>query len=269
MKQLTLINAKNEELGKIKLPEQFNENYRPDLIKRSFDSMRSHNRQPYGSDPLAGKKSSAKLSKRRRKYRGSYGKGISRVPRKILSRRGSQMNWVAAFAPGTVGGRRAHPPKTEKIFWQKINKKERKKALRSSLSAVMIKDIVKSRGHLVPENYPFAVSSEIENIEKTKVFADLLVKLGFEKELERAHIKKIRAGKGKSRGRKYKKRKGPLVIVSENCKLMHAARNIPGVDIVKAENINVALLAPGSHPGRCTIITDKAIKKIESERLFL
>lgn len=269
MKQLSVLNTKNEEVGKLKLPEQFSESFRPDLIKRAFDALRSHKRQSYGADPLAGKKTSAKLSRRRRKYRGAYGKGISRVPRKIMTRRGMQMNWVAAFAPGTVGGRRAHPPKSEKIFWQKINKKERKKAIRSSLSAVVDKKIVESRGHFVPEKYPFIVSSEIENIAKTKDFVIVLEKLGFEKDLERADIKKIRAGKGKSRGRKYKKRKGPLVVVSENCKLLVSGRNVPGVDVVDVKNLNVELLAPGSHPGRCAIITDKAVKKIEAEGLFL
>lgn len=269
MKQLPLINAKNEEVGKVKLPVQFDEVFRPDLIKRAFDALRSHNRQPYGADPRAGKKASAKISRRRRKYRGAYGKGISRVPRKIMTKRGEQFNWVGAFAPGTVGGRRAHPPKVEKIFWQKINKKERRKAIRSSLSASMNKEIVSSRGHEVPEKYPFIISSEVENISKTTDFIKVLEKLGFEKELERSEIKKIRAGKGKSRGRKYKKRKGPLVVVSENCKLMQSARNVPGVDVVEMKNINVELLAPGAMPGRCAIITDKAVKKLESERLFL
>ena len=38
------------------------------------------------------------------------------------------MNWVGAFAPGTVGGRKAHAPNAEKIFDKKINKKENRKA---------------------------------------------------------------------------------------------------------------------------------------------
>ena len=84
------------------------------LIKRAVLTLQNNKRQRYGANPEAGKKVSAALSKRRRKYRGSYGHGISRVPRKILSRRGTSMNWQGAFAPGTVGGRRAHPPKAEK-----------------------------------------------------------------------------------------------------------------------------------------------------------
>ena len=49
------------------------------------------------------------------------------------------MNWVGAFAPGTVGGRRAHPPKSEKIWSKKINKKENAKAIRSAISATLLK----------------------------------------------------------------------------------------------------------------------------------
>ena len=72
-------------------------------------------------------KQSAKLSKRRRAYRGSYGFGISRTPRKILSKRGRRLGWVGAVAPNTVGGRRTHPPKAEKIWREEINTKERRK----------------------------------------------------------------------------------------------------------------------------------------------
>ena len=159
--------AKNK-VGQVDLPKQFREEIRPELISRAVLALQSQKRQKYGANPEAGKRSSAKLSRRRRNYRGSYGIGISRVPRKILTRRGRRFFWVGAFAPGTVGGRRAHPPKAEKVWEQKINKKERRKAIRSALSAVVEKNIVKLRGHLIPEAYPFAVASDFEGIKKTK-----------------------------------------------------------------------------------------------------
>ena len=134
MKEVKVLDLENKEKGKIKLPKQFEEGVRPDLIKRAVLAIRSHKRQSYGASPEAGKRASVKVSKRRRNYRGCYGLGISRTPRKIFSRRGTRMNWQGAFAPGTVGGRQAHPPKAERIWWQKINKKERKKAEISMLS---------------------------------------------------------------------------------------------------------------------------------------
>ena len=125
------------EVNRKKLPEQFSELIRPDLIERAVFAIQSHKKQPYGASPEAGKRHSARISRRRHKYKTSYGHGISRVPRKIMSHRGERFNWVGALAPGTVGGRRAHPPKAEKIVDQKINKKERKKAIRSALAATL------------------------------------------------------------------------------------------------------------------------------------
>nr|NIQ06333.1 50S ribosomal protein L4 [Candidatus Korarchaeota archaeon] len=40
------------------------------------------------------------------------------------------------------------------------------------------------------------------------------------------------------------------------------ARNLPGVDIVKVNNLNVELLAPGTHPGRLTVWTSSALEKL-------
>ncbi|MBI2564444.1 50S ribosomal protein L4 [Candidatus Woesearchaeota archaeon] len=260
--------APKGELGSIDLPKQFSEPIRFDLIKRAVLALQSHKRQPYGASIEAGMRHSTTLRKRRRKYRGSYGKGISRVPRKILSRRGSQLYWVGARAPGTVGGRRAHPPKAEKILAEKINDKERRKAIRSALHATMEKSIVESRGHIVPKEYPFVVS-EIESLAKTKDVKQLFLKLGFESELERSSKKNVRAGKGKLRGRKYVRKKGLLLVVAQKCPLLKAARNIPGVDVITVESLNTELLAPGAVAGRATLFTKQSIEKLEKENLFV
>ncbi|MFW6283689.1 MAG: 50S ribosomal protein L4, partial [Minisyncoccales bacterium] len=222
---MKVIDNNNKETGTIKLPVQFNEEIRSDLIKRAVLAIQANKRQRYGTNPRAGLRASAKLSRRRNNYRGSYGHGISRVPRKILSRRGTRFNWIGAVAPGTVGGRKAHPPKAEKKWDQKINIKERRKALRAAMAATVNKEIVISRGHKVPDTYPFIIDSNTEKLSKTKDIIDMLQKIGFGDELKRAAIKKVRAGKGKSRGRKYKKRVGPLLVVSDNCELSKAAKN--------------------------------------------
>ena len=128
--KLKMYDSQANEMGDISLPAQFEEAVRPDMIKRAALVQQSRARVPYGATPLAGKKYSAYVSKRRRDYKSTYGKGISRTPRKILTRRGIQFYWVGAFAPHTVGGRRAHPPKARKNWVQKINKKERRAAIR-------------------------------------------------------------------------------------------------------------------------------------------
>ena len=267
--KLNILNLSNVETGKKELPLQFNEEFRPDLIKRAVSTIQNNKRQRYGSAPGAGMRASADISKRRHNYRGCYGHGISRVPRKILTRRGTQFNWVGAIVSGTIGGRRAHPPKAEKIWEKKINMKERRKAIRSAIAATVDKNIVEKRGHSVPDNYPFIIENKFEDIDKTKTVESILKKLGLEKELERSSGKTIRAGKGKLRGRKYKSKKGPLFVVSKECRLEKSANNIPGIDIVKVENINAEFLAPGTHPGRLTIFTESAIDKLEKEKLFM
>lgn len=166
--KLDVLDTASNKIGEIELPTQFEEEFRPDLIQRAVLAIQSHRRQAYAASSSAGKRASAKLSRRRRDYRGSYGIGISRVPRKIMTRRGTRMNWVGAFAPGMVGGRRAHPPKTEKIWWKKINEKEMTKALRSAIAATVSKDAVLQRGHLIPHNYPFVLDGKFESIKKTK-----------------------------------------------------------------------------------------------------
>jgi len=108
------------------LPSQFKESFRPDLIKKAALVIQAANRQKYGSDPRAGKKANAFVSKRRHNYKGTYGIGQSRTPRKVLSSRGTRFNWVGAVSPGTVGGRKAHGPTADKIFAVKLNDKERK-----------------------------------------------------------------------------------------------------------------------------------------------
>ena len=266
--KLAILDISSGKVGEIKLPSQFNEEIRPDLIQRAVLAIQSHKRQPYAAGKESGKRSSAKLSRRRRKYRGSYGIGISRVPRKIMTRRGTRMNWVGAFAPGTVGGRRAHPPKTEKIWWLKINDKERAKSIRSAIAATISKEIVAEKGHAIPDNYPFILDDKFELMDKTKNVVEAFKKLGLGAELLRIEDKSIRAGKGKSRGRKYKKKKGPLIVVSKSDKLMGAVLNIPGLDIIEVKNLNAELLAPGGKPGRMTLWTSAAINIMEKENLF-
>ncbi len=267
--KLPLLNMAKTELGKKELPAQFSEEIRPDIIKKAVLVIQSNRRQPYGADPEAGKRASAELSRRRKNYRGSYGYGISRVPRKILSRRGTRFNWVGAFAPGTVGGRRAHPPKAEKIWEKKINIKEKRKAIRSALAATLYPEIVSKRGHKVPEGYPFIIEGSFEGLSKTKEVIGALEKLGFSDELKRTEERKIRAGKGKARGRKYVTKKGLLIVVSDKCSLLKAAKNIPGIDVVKADKLNAEHLAPGTYPGRLALFTEKALDEIEKKGLFL
>ncbi|MAG52919.1 MAG: 50S ribosomal protein L4 [Nanoarchaeota archaeon] len=265
--KVKILDMGGKESKEIELPTQFKEEVHPNLIKRAVLSVENKERQRYGAMPNAGQRSSAKLSKRRRKYRGSYGHGISRVPRKIMWRRGTQFGWEAAFAPGTTGGRRAHPPKASKIFDEKINKKERRKAIRSALSASILKKYVEKR-HKTSEVIPLILESKFEDLDKTKNVKDTLVKIGLENELARISVKKVRAGKGKNRGRRYKIKSGPLLVVSKECPLEKSGKNLQGIEISKVTSLNAKKLAPGCVPGRLIVWTEDAIERLRSEKLY-
>lgn len=245
--KLKLLDTKGTEKGSIDFPVV--ETIRPDLIKRAVLSLQSRQRQPYGQDPRAGKKHSTRISRRRRDYRGSYGHGIARSPRKILSRNGRRMFWVGAMAPNTVGGRRAHGPKSEKIWERKINRKENRKAINSAMIAALDVKTVEQRGHLLPKNYPFAAAADFDKLAKTKDVLAALNTLGFENDLTRGQ-----------NGAKS------LLIVTESESLMKAAKNIPGVDVATAAQLNAHLLAPGAHPGRATLFTEASIKAMGAEQ---
>ena len=104
---------------------------------------------------------------------------------------------------------------------------------------------------------------DIEEVKTTKQTREIFEKLGVYDDIIRAKEgKRIRAGRGKTRGRKYKKVKGPLVVVGEDKGTSLGARNHAGGDVVVVENLNAELLAPGTHPGRLSVYTKSAVEKL-------
>ena len=267
--KVPVYNKKGKEVKKVDLPRQFHSPIRKDLIKKTVLSHQRARVQPHGSSYMAGRRSSAKFEATRTGYGHSYNLSAARVPRLMM--RGGRRTGRVMNVPQAAGGPRAHPPKAEKIWKIKVNLKERKFAIRSALAATADKSLVSERGHKLGElETPIVFVNDIEQISKTSDFKTLLETIGLAEELIRSSKKKVRSGKGKMRGRKYKKVKGPLVIVSEyKLPLIKAARNIPGVDIVNVKDINAEVLAPGTHFGRLTIFSEAALEKIEKDDLFL
>ncbi|HIH14252.1 MAG TPA: 50S ribosomal protein L4 [Nanoarchaeota archaeon] len=259
-----------EKSSEVELPAQFSEPIRSDLIKRAALAVRSTERQQYGTDPLAGTKQGKHTSKRRHRYGGTYGIGTSRIKRKVMWKRGSRFGFVGAFVVSAVKGRAAFPPTSERIFEERINIKEKRKAVRSAIAATAVRELVALK-HKIDgiKSIPLAVEDSFENIKKTKDIISALEKLGLAKELERIQEKTIRAGKGKMRGRKYRRKLGPLIIISKTCYAEKAAGNIPGVEIVQVKHLNANLLAPGTHAGRLAVWTKSAIEILGKDRLFI
>ena len=240
------------------LPTAFEEPIRLDLIRRAVRAARANRRQAYGASKGAGFRHSVSWP--------GKGRGMARTPRKNGgSGRGAE-------APNTVGGRRAHPPKVEKEWDLKINSKEKKKAFRSALAATSQESYVSARGHELPEKatLPYVVEDKIENIASdhegeslTKRAIAMLDGLGLSEDVDRSTDGKgIRAGKGKRRGRKYRTPISVLIVLSENNGSERAFRNLSGVDVTTAKELNTELLAPGGDPGRLVVFSKAAVSAL-------
>jgi len=239
-------------IEKIDLPNVFYAEYRPDLIRKAFNILHSNKRQPYGADPYAGTKhATASVGK---------GRGSSRVPRLTQGR-------TAALAPCVVGGRRAHPPKAERIWKEKINRKERIRSIKSALAATSNKKIVSNRGHKFNEKItlPVIIEDKFDDTNKTKEVIKIFENIGIYDDVIRAENgKHIRAGRGKSRGRRYKTPKS-ILIVSTKENIKKGSNNLTGVDVIKPDQINIENLAPGGDAGRLIVITKSALMHFRGE----
>ncbi len=255
----TIYNLDGKKKGELELPKLFAKRIREDLAAKYFEADKFI--QPYTHDPRAGRKHSASgtISHKRHDWKGHYGKGISRVPRKTMWRRGTQFMWIGAEVSGARGGRRVHGPKgigKEK----KINKKETRLALDSAFAATIDVNYVLQRYQTINDKnlkLPLVIESGVEKA-KTKQLLNLFEGLLGDSWKTIEKKRKIRSGKGKLRGRKYKVNAGLLLIIGndENVKMN-------GVDVRTVRNVSISDLYP---LGRITVYTEKAmedLRKIE------
>ena len=259
-----LYTADGKQGKEMTLPSFFSTRVREDLIQKIIEAKKQI--QPYAPSAVAGNQYSAsgKLNHKRHVWKSQYGRGMSRIPRKKMSRRGTQFNWVGATVPNTRGGRRAHPPKAiSMINTNKINKKEMKLALQSALAAtVQEKYLTKRYETLANEkitNLPFIVEAKFLGLKTKEMVKTLKTMFGEALSKVKKKKKSIRAGIGKLRGRKYKKSLGVLIVVGNEEKL-----KVKEFDVVNANKLSINDLANGG-AGRLTIYTENAIKDLEAK----
>lgn len=239
--------------GKVELPVVFQTPYRPDVIRRSVVSAQANRRQRYGPRKNSGMRHAVST--------WGKGRGVSRVQRLKGGRTGAE-------SPNNVGGRRAHPPKPEHSFDKKINVKEKRLAKASALAATSEEDIVRSRGHRFKAGItlPVIVTEDFETLEKARDVQSFLEKIGLNEDIKRAHEgTHVRAGKGKMRGRRFRKPRSLLIVASNGSSVITGARNLPGVNTTSPEGLNTEQLAPGGDPGRLVVITRTALEKMGGE----
>ena len=256
-----LIHINGEKGKEITLPDAFSSPIRQDIVAKVIEARKT--RQPYAPSPVGGKQHSAsgKIQHTRHVWKTMQGKGISRVPRKIMSRRGSQFNWTGAEIPSAVGGRRAHPPKViSMINTKRINKKEMAFAMKSALAATADENLVARRYERLQgkklSGLPLVIEAKITSLKAKELISSLKKILGdvlFEISLKQ---KSVRSGKGKLRGRKYKKNLGALLVLGSKEKLK---TNL--IDVKNVKELNVTDLANGG-VGRLTMYTENAINEL-------
>ena len=248
-----LFDSSGNKKSEIELPEIFNSVIREDITAKLFEVEKEV--QPYGPYEEAGKRhvASGTISHRRHKWKGAYGKGISRVPRKRMWRRGTQFYWVGAEISSARGGRRAHPPKMVHTP-KKINKNEAKLAMNSAIASTANKDYIVKRysslneikaAPFVIESVPIKTGDALSSLKK--IFGDL-----FSLVLKN---KVVRPGRGKTRGRKYKSNAGLLLVTAKDESI-----KIKGIDVRNLSEIKVADLYP---LGRLALYTKKSLEELK------
>ncbi|MFH0807992.1 MAG: 50S ribosomal protein L4 [archaeon] len=243
--------------GDVSLPKCFSSRIRADILLKVFETQKGVFTQPYGSMEGAGAQYSASgiSKKKRHDWKATYGKGISRVPRKIMSRHGSSFNWIGATVSNTRGGRRPHAPKVEKNLFKKVNKKELLIALKSALVGTLDALSLKKKYQRKME-VGGVFESEILDV-KTKDFV-LAMKNVFGDSFESAFkTKTIRAGIGKMRGRKYKSNAGMMFVIGNEEEMKRK-----GIEVVKVNDLAVKDLAPNGVAGRLVCYSEKAVEEI-------
>jgi large subunit ribosomal protein L4e len=262
MEKINIYDLDGKKKGLVDKPEIFNVKPRKDLIQIANFVIQSKNKQAQGRDRGAGLKNISK-------GRGT-GYGMSRAPRRKGS--GFPTSQNVGRVPFAKGGRRTHPSKSEKVVKKKINKKTNQKSIISAISASGDKLWVKKRGYEIDDipELPLVVDDKIQTIKNTETIYSTLCNLGFEEELFRIKkSRKIRSGKGKARGRKYKFKKGILIIVKDDFGIVKASRNIPGTDIVKLENVSINNLAPGGVAGRLILWSQSAFNELNEYEVVI
>ena len=250
-----LFDVNGKEKKDIELPALFETPIRLDLCKKFLESEKFILRQPYSNDEKAGKRHSAsgQMSMKRHDWKAHYGKGISRVPRKTMWRRGVQFFWIGAEISGTRGGRRSHPPQG-KYRYRKINKKEIRTAFNSAFAATMDKDLILKRYRSLNSPPKFIILETLPK--KTKELIKLLKSLFGDAFSIVMKKKEIRSGKGKKRGRKYKSNAGLLILTGENEEF-----KFTGLDVKKINEVTMSDLYP---LGRITVYTEKALEDLKN-----
>merc|ERR1739838_735567 len=237
--QISVYDEAGKASGQVNTPAVFKAPIRSDLVNFVHTNLRKNARQATGVKKIAGEQTSAE----------SWGtvRAVARIPR--------------------VRGRMFAPLKTWRRWHKRCNINQRRYAMTSAIAATGVPALVMAKGHKVDEvpEIPLVVSNAAQEYKKTKQAVDLLKTMGAWDDVKRVPAtRRARAGRGKSRDRKHVQKPRPALIYAKDNSILRAFRNIPGVEVLDVNNLNVLRLAPGGHVGRFLIFTEDAFKALDT-----
>jgi len=242
--------------GTAALPAVFTAPIRNDIVHFVHSNISKNKRQAQGVNVLAGKRATAES--------WGTGRAVARIPR--VGGSGTHRSGQGAFGNMCRGGHMFSPLKVWRRWHRKVNQNQKRHAVASAIAATAVAPLVLARGHRIEKVNEIPLVIDSLSVEKTSQLLKILINLGAEDEIRRcAESKKLRAGKGKYRNRRYVIRKGPLIVYDDNendKKVVNAARNIVGVDVCNVHRLNLLKLAPGGTLGRFVIWTSSAFKAL-------
>jgi large subunit ribosomal protein L4e len=251
-------NGTEKSVEQVPLPAVLTAPIRQDIVQFVHSNIAKNRRQPYSVSEAAGHQTSA--------ISWGTGRAVARIPR--VSGSGTHRAGQGAFGNMCRGGRMFAPTKIWRRWHRKVNINTKRFAVASALAASAVPALVMARGHRIEgvNEIPLVISNEsVKDINKTKDAVAFLKSIhAFDDVQHVKDTKKIRAGKGKARNRRYVLRRGPLVIYNEKGTVLRALRNLPGVEFAQVGKLNLLDLAPGGHLGRFVIWTKDAFEKWDS-----
>lgn len=238
------------------LPAVFRAPVRPDIISVIHNNVAKNKRQPYCVSEPAGHQTSAES--------WGTGRAVARIPR--VRGGGTHRSGQAAFGNMCRGGRMFAPTKQWRRWHRKVGVAQKRYAICSAIAATGVPALVMAKGHVIDgiAEVPLVVADSVQTFTKTKQAVEFLRRNKAWADVAKVYAsRRMRAGKGKLRNRRHVQKLGPLVVYDQDQGLTKAFRNIPGVDVMQVDNLNLLKIAPGGHVGRFIIWTEAAFKKLD------
>merc|ERR1712002_433264 len=255
--KVSVHNLEGKPIRLVSLPKVYNAPVRQDLVNRIHTEVRKNNRMPHGVSEKAGHQTSAES--------WGTGRAVARIPR--VRGGGTHRSGQGAFGNMCRGGHMFGAKKVWRRIHRKVNIREKRYAVVSAIAASGSPALVMAKGHQINRirEVPLVVEDKLESIKKTKDAVSFLKKHKAWSDIVRVYKSRHnRAGKGKLRNRRKVQRKGPLIIYAKNEGVTLAFRNIPGVDTICVDKLNLLRLAPGGRVGRFCIWSEGAFKMLDS-----